>query len=234
MSSSNSPRSTRPECWEGEASAEPMGGITGLSKTLESANIRLTPAQRALRPPVFFVVLASIILGCSKPTPEPSAPVTAPKPTSAPTVDTPERREAAQALFERTVNDFHNPSARALPEKRVPLLEGAAKRYQQLLEEYPEQKHWCAQALRNLGGTQAELGRTEVALKHYDRVAIAYGEFDFEVMQAWKAAADLLWDLDRKAEAKVYYTKIIDRFDREEVLPVYKVILNLAKKRTGD
>ena len=190
---------------------------------------------------LFLLGLALVWISCSKPESDqvtPTNPVPEPDTknptTSAPTVDTPERREAAQALFECTVNDFHNPSARALPEKRVPLLEGAAQRYQQLLEEYPEQKHWCAQALRNLGGTQAELGRTEVALKHYDRVAIAYGEFDFEVMLAWKAAADLLWDLDRKEEAKVYYTKIIDRFDREEVLPVYKVILNLAKKRTGD
>mgnify|MGYP002817098324 CR=1 FL=1 len=177
-------------------------------------------------------------MGCGKPAanqpaPNPDKPATAPAVPAMP-VSTPERTEAAKALFERAVSDFHNLSANALPDKRTELLEGAAKRYQQLIDEYPEQKRWCAQALRNLAGTQAELGDPDGALKFYDRVAAEYSEQEFEVLQAWKAAADLLWDLDRKASAQAYYAKIVDRFDREEIPPVYKVILNLAKKRAGE
>jgi hypothetical protein len=43
-----------------------------------------------------------------------------------------------------------------------------------------------------------------------------------------------LWDAEQKTEAKAYYQKIVARFDRKEILPVYKIILNISKKRTGD
>ena len=101
----------------------------------------------------------------------------------------------------------------------------------QLLQDYPEQKRWCAQALRSLAGIRAEQGDTATALKHYDRVATEFGNQEFEVLQAWKAAADLLWDAEKKTEAKEYYQKIVTRFDRKEIPPVYKIILNISKKR---
>jgi tetratricopeptide (TPR) repeat protein len=179
-----------------------------------------------------LIVLFALALGCGKPAkPEPIKP--APPKATAP-ISTPERAEAAKALFEKAAAEFHNPSADATGDQKTQLLEGAAKRYEQLLQDYPEQKRWCAQALRSLAGVRAEQGDTAAALKHYDRVATDFSEQEFEVLQSWKAAADLLWDAEQKTEAKAYYQKIVARFDRKEIPPVYKIILNISKKRAGD
>jgi tetratricopeptide (TPR) repeat protein len=179
-----------------------------------------------------LIVLVALALGCGKPAkPEPIKP--APPKAAAP-ISTPERAEAAKALFEKAAAEFHNPSADATGSQKTPLLEGAAKRYEQLLQDYPDQKRWCAQALRSLAGVRAEQGDTDTALKHYDRVATDFGNQEFEVLQAWKAAADLLWDAEKKPEAKAYYRMIVTRFDRKEIPPVYKIILNISKKRAGN
>ncbi|MBC8326865.1 MAG: hypothetical protein H8E27_14695 [Verrucomicrobia subdivision 3 bacterium] len=178
-----------------------------------------------------FIVLLALALGCGKSNElKPNAP--APPNATAP-ISTPERAEAAKALFEKAASDFHNPSADATGDQKTKLLEGAAKRYEQLLRDYPDQKRWCAQALRSLAGVRAEQGDTIAALKHYDRVATDFGNQEFEVLQAWKAAADLLWDAENKTEAKAYYQKIVTRFDRKEIPPVYKIILNISEKRAG-
>ncbi len=179
-----------------------------------------------------LIVLVALALGCGKPAkPEPIKPA---PPKAAVPVSTPERAEAAKALFEKAAAEFHNPSADATGEQKTKLLEGAAKRYAQLLQDYPEQKRWCAQSLRSLAGVRAEQGDTTAALKHYDRVATDFSNQEFEVLQAWKAAADLLWDAEQKTEAKAYYQKIVTRFDRKEIPPVYKIILNVSKKRVKD
>ena len=180
-----------------------------------------------------FIVLLALALGCSKPAPAPKSKKPAQSKPNTP-VSTPERTEAAKALFEKAASDFHNPSADATGDQKTKLLEGAAKRYTQLLQDYPEQKRWCAQALRSLAGIRAEQGDTATALKHYARVATELGAQEFEVLQAWKAAADLLWDAEKKTEAKAYYQKIVTRFDRKEIPPVYKIILNISKKRVRD
>ncbi len=194
-----------------------------------------TMAQQKLRPPVlgtFFAVIL-LTLGCGKPEPTEKPQPAVPPKIAAP-VSTPEREEAAKALFEKAASDFHNPSADATGEQKTKLLEGAAKRYEQLLKDYPEQKRWCAQTLRSLAGIRAEQGDTATALEHYDRVANDFSNQEFEVLQAWKAAADLLWDAEKKTEAKAYYQKIVARFDRKEIPSVYKIILNVSKKRAGD
>ncbi len=177
-------------------------------------------------------MIAALFLGCSKPTkPVPQKPSPAKPATPA---STPERAEAAKDLFEKAVAEFHNPSADATGDQKTKLLEGAARRYEQLLRDYPEQHRWCAQALRSLAGVRAEQGGMATALQHYDRVATDFGNQEFEVIQAWKAAADLLWDAEKETEAKLYYQKIITRFDQSELPPVYKIILNVARKRAGN
>ena len=119
-----------------------------------------------------FIVLLALALGCGKSNElKPNAP--APPNATAP-ISTPERAEAAKALFEKAASDFHNPSADATGDQKTKLLEGAAKRYEQLLR-----------------------------------------------------------DAENKTEAKAYYQKIVTRFDRKEIPPVYKIILNISEKRAG-
>src|ERR1051325_5032380 len=110
------------------------------------------------------------------------------------------RYAAARDLYERTTKLYHLPSAQAQGEERDRLLRQAASGYEQLLRRYPNQELWCAQALRSLANVRAEQGRLDQAIRLYDRVADLYPRQDWEVLQAWKSAADLLWDADPHAE----------------------------------
>ncbi len=148
---------------------------------------------------------------------------------------TPEQRYlAAQELFDRTAANYHLPSAEAHGSARAKLLAQAAAGYQQVLKQYPDQPHWCAPALRSLGNVRAAQGRLNDAIRAYDRVAQQYSTEDWEVLQAWKSAADLLWDAGRREEGRGYYRKIVTQFDRPDIPAIYKIIVRSARNRLGD
>ncbi len=109
---------------------------------------------------------------------------------------TPKQDRAADArkLFEQTVKQYHLPSAEAQGASRQQLLKQAAAGYERLLKTYRDQPYWCAQALRSLGNVRAEQGKLDDAVRLYVRVGDHYPQQDWEVLQAWKSAADLLWD----------------------------------------
>ena len=182
-----------------------------------------------------WTVLAVLFCACggsdqtAQPAPtKPKAAIGKPTPKQSP-----ERAAMARTLFEETVAKFHLPSADATGARRAELLATAARRYEQLLRDYADQPHWCVQALRSLAGIHGEQGDTDAALRHYDRVAADYPRHDFEVLQAWKAAADLLWDAGRKNLARVKYQKIINRFDKRDAWQVIRTVVKTAKRRLG-
>jgi len=142
-----------------------------------------------------------------------------------------ERAAAARQLFDQTVKQFHLPSADAQGAERDRLLGEAAKGYETLLGRYPEQVAPCAMALRSLGNVRATQGRLDDAVKLYGRVGERYSADEWEIIQAWKSAADLLWDANRQAEARVWYGKIVARFDQPGQPAVVQVIVRAAKRR---
>ena len=93
-----------------------------------------------------------------------------------------DRAAAAKALFEQSVT-LHQQHE----------FSGAATGYERLLMAYRDQPYWCAQALRSLGNVRAAQGKLDEAVKLYRRVGEQYPQQDWEVLQAWKSAADLLW-----------------------------------------
>ncbi|MCL5098242.1 MAG: tetratricopeptide repeat protein [Candidatus Omnitrophica bacterium] len=145
---------------------------------------------------------------------------------------TPEQRyKAAQELFNQTTKLYHLPSAQASGAERVKLLEEAARGYEQLLNRYPDQPFWCAQALRSLGNVRADQGRLDDAIQCYRNVASKYPGQDWEVVQAWKSAADLLWEDGRRDEALEFYRKIVERFDTPNASQVIQTIVRGAKAK---
>src|SRR3954451_6581770 len=122
--------------------------------------------------------------------------------------ETPQQRaEAAKLLFQQTATNFHIPSAEAAGAEKTRLQAQAAAGYQELLNKFPDQKIYAAQAERSLGNILATEGKIDEAVRHYGAVASKYPAQEWEVLMAWKSAADLLWESGRKAEAAQFYKK---------------------------
>jgi tetratricopeptide (TPR) repeat protein len=142
-----------------------------------------------------------------------------------------ERATAARQLFDQTVKQFHLPSADAQGAERDRLLGEAAKGYETLLRRYPEQSAPGAMALRSLGNVRATQGKLDEAVKLYTRVGDRYGTEDWEVLQAWKSAADLLGEAGRAAEARAFDQRILARFSGADQPAVVKVIVRAVEQR---
>ena len=142
-----------------------------------------------------------------------------------------QQEAAAKDLFDQTTKLYHLPSAQAQGQEREKLLAQAADGYRQLLRRYPDQPHWCAQALRSLGNVRAEQGKLDEAVRLYSRVEKEYPREEWEVLQAWKSAADLLWDAGQRDRAVVFYQKIVQRFDGSEQPAIVQTIVRASKRR---
>ena len=139
-------------------------------------------------------------------------------------------RPDAKVSFEQTVK-LHLASAQLSGSERTKLLERVAGEYEHFLKSYRDQPYWCAQALHSLGNVRAEQDRLDDAVKLYRRVSEQYPQQDWEVLQAWKSAADLLWDANRQPEAKKFYQQIVTRFDVADAQAVVKTIVRGSKAR---
>ena len=149
--------------------------------------------------------------------------------------ETPQQRyDAAKSLFEQTTKRFHTPSATATGAERYDLQNQAAQNYEQLLRRYPDQANWCAQALCNLGHIRAAQTNLDAAVKDYAAVAEKYPGEEWEVVQAWKSAADLLWEAKRREEARRFYQKVVQRFDGTNQPSIVRIVVRGARARLAE
>lgn len=152
--------------------------------------------------------------------------------TSTCIVESPQQRyAAAKALFEKASRDFHIPSAQARGLERAKLEDQALAAYTDLARAYSDQPIWAAQALRSLGNIHAARTNLTEAVDAYARVAEKFPRQDFEVLMAWKSAGDLLSDAGKSDEGKVYYEKLLVRFDKPDALPIVQSVVRGAKAR---
>ena len=145
--------------------------------------------------------------------------------------DPQQRYEAAKALFEKASREFHIPSAQARGPERAKLEDEAAALYADVAQNYSDQPTWAAQALRSLGHIHAARTNITHAVTVYTQVAEKFPQQDFEVLMAWKSAGDLLSDAHRPVEAKLYYEKLLARFDKPDALPIVQSVVRGAKTR---
>jgi hypothetical protein len=140
----------------------------------------------------------------------------------------------AHALFDQATREFHAPSGEAKGAERERLLNEAAERYSKLLKTFPGETNLCAQSLRALGSIHATRGQTNEAVKLYAAVGEKYGSQDWEVLQAWKSAADLLWDSNQRSDAKKFYAKIVERFGKNDAPQIIQQVVRGSKGRLAE
>jgi tetratricopeptide (TPR) repeat protein len=171
--------------------------------------------------PIMMGIIVLLLLGCA--TPERKA------------AEQRLRYTVAKNLFEQAANRYDSPSADLQGAEKMRLLDLAAAGYEEVLKKYPDQKFWCAQSLRSLGNVRAAQGRLDEAVKIWVRVEKEYPQQDWEVLLAWKSAADKLWDANRQDEAREFYRKIVGQFDTGDEPTQIKQIVQVAKSRlVGD
>jgi tetratricopeptide (TPR) repeat protein len=139
-------------------------------------------------------------------------------------------RETARQVFDRTVHEYHLPSAEASGLVREKLLAQSATGYERVLRLGASDGPLCASALRSLANVRAEQGRLDEAVKLWTQVGRQYPACDWEVLQAWKSAGDLLWDAGRQSEAVPFYRQIFERF-RSAPSPIMRTVARAASRR---
>jgi hypothetical protein len=139
--------------------------------------------------------------------------------------------QGAKELFEQTVRAYHLPSAEATGDRRTELLRKAAEGYQKVLQQHADESFWAAQALRNLASVRAAQTNLDEAARLYAAVAERYPSESFEVLQAWKAAADLLREHGRAAEGRVFDQRIVTRFDGTNQPAIVQTAVKACRKR---
>jgi tetratricopeptide (TPR) repeat protein len=144
-----------------------------------------------------------------------------------------ERRTAqARHEFMRVVRELQVPAGDATNEVvRGELLTNAVAGYLDLVARYPDQPQWCAQALRSVANIYRAEGRRAEALATYERLAHRYPGEHWEVIQAWKAAGDLMWDSRMRELARGYYQQIVDTYSGPDQPPMFQTIVDIARQR---
>lgn len=95
----------------------------------------------------------------------------------------------------------------------------------------PEPCYVSAAALLNIANMHATQTNIDAAVKFYAEVGKRFPTQDFQVLMAWKSAGDLLSDVGRHAEAKMFYEKILARFDKPNALPIVQLVVRGCKAR---
>jgi hypothetical protein len=138
-------------------------------------------------------------------------------------------RSSARALFDQATREF-SLEDRSGPDRQR-WLEEASKSYEQVLKEFPAETNLCAQSLRALGSIRALQGQTNEAVKLYATVGDKYASQDWEVLQAWKSAGDLLWESNQRDDAKKFYVKVVERFDKSDAPQIISTVVRGSKAR---
>jgi len=167
--------------------------------------------------PILGCLLVFLLVGCSRQKEPAQSPVA--------------RYDLAKALFEQTTRSFHLPSAEANGADRQRLQSEAMAGYERLLKVYPDQEYWAAQAIRSIGNIYAAQTNVAAALTCYSRVETRYPREEWQVLMAWKSAADLLYESHRYDEAKQLYRKIVQRFDTPDAGQIVKIVVRGSKLR---
>jgi TolA-binding protein len=107
----------------------------------------------------------------------------------------------------------------------------AAAIYRQIIQNCDDNCSWGAQAARSLGNIYASQTNVAAAVECYSKVGERYPKQEFEVLMAWKSAADLLWDSRRAEDAKAFYQKIVNCYDTADAAAIIKMVVRGARAR---
>ena len=152
------------------------------------------------------------------------------------TPDQASNREAkARYEYNRIMREYRVPAEEATNEvERVAMLDQVAAAYLEFTQEYGDVPRWSAAALRSLGQVHLERGEFKEALASFEQVGQRYPQEHWEVIQAWKEAADMLWETRHRGEAVLYYRQMVDTYDRPGQPPMFETLVNIARLRLNE
>lgn len=143
-----------------------------------------------------------------------------------------DREAKARFEYNRIMREFRVPAEEATNDvTRVAMLDQVAEAYLEFTQEYGDVPRWAAAALRSLGQVHLERGEFRDALASFEQVGQRYPQEHWEVIQAWKEAADMLWETRHRGEAVLYYQQIVDTYDRPGQPPMFETLVNIARLR---
>ncbi len=159
--------------------------------------------------------LAVLAMGCST-TPSPSA-----------------RERQARFAFNQAMRVYQLPVGDATNSvDRAALLDQSAAAYDKVEQDYRDVPRWAAAALRCRGQVHLDRGQVKAALACFDQVGRRYPGEHWEVIQAWKAAADTLWAAQQRSEARLYYRQIATTYGgKSGQPPMFDTIVTVARSR---
>ena len=164
---------------------------------------------------VSAVLLLVVAWGCSTPTRGAAA-----------------RESKARFEYNRIMRELRVPAEDATNAvQRFPMLEQAAAAYEQFERDFRDQPRWAAAALRSLGQIQLSRGQTRLALDCFEQVGQRYPNEHWEVIQAWKESADILWKSEHRGEASVYYQQIVTTYGRPGQPAMFETLVGIARAR---
>ena len=151
---------------------------------------------------------------------------------AAPTRGAGQRASKARFEYNRIMREWVVPAGDATNVvERMELLEQAAQEYQQFERDFRDQPRWAAAALRSLGQVQLNRGQVKPALDCFELVGQRYPHEHWEVIQAWKEAADVLWQSEHRGEASVYYQQMINTYGRSGQPDMFTTLVDIARER---
>lgn len=143
-----------------------------------------------------------------------------------------QRLSKARFEYNRIMREFRVPAEEATNDvQRLAMLEQAAVEYLQFTQNYGDCAPLAAAALRSLGQIHLALGEGKEALSCFEQVGQRYPQEHWEVIQAWKQAADTLWETRHRGEATLYYQQIVTTYDRPGQPPMFETVVNIARSR---
>ena len=183
-----------------------------------------------LKNKLWILAFSCLFVGCGSTPIDSESTISPAKKGDTTSLDT-KRREAAEKVFQQTVQNYHLPSVDLIGPERKELLDKAAREYRQILRKFSDQEKVSAQSLRSLANIRVEQTRTNEAIRLYAQVGKNYPRESWEVIQAWKTASDLLWLNNQTAEAAKFDRQIIDTFDQPDMPAVIQTVVRAVKKR---
>lgn len=142
------------------------------------------------------------------------------------------REPKAKFEYNRIMREYRVPAEEATNEvERVAMLDQVAQAYADFSQEYADVPRWAAAALRARGQIHVVRGQFQDALACFEQVGQRYPQEHWEVIQAWKEAADLLWETQHRGEAVLYYRQIVQTYDRPGQPPMFGTLVDIARSR---
>ena len=147
----------------------------------------------------------------------------------------PARASKARYEYNRVIRQYQLPALDATNAvERVAMLDQTAFELESMARTYADVPPWAAAALRTLGKVHVERGQLKDALACFEQVGQRYPQEHWEVIQAWKDAADTLWETHHRGEARLYYRQIVNTYDRPGQPPMFATIVRVARDRLAE